>query len=61
MAQISPEDVRFLARTFGLEPFADEIEEIALRWHALVQAMAPLESVDLSSAEAIPKLSDEEV
>lgn len=61
MAQLSPEDVRFLARTFGLEPLTDEIEEIAVRWNALVQAMAPLESVDLGSAEAIPKLSDDEV
>lgn len=61
MGQLSTEDARFLARTFGLELFADEIEEIAVRLNALFQGMALLESVDLSSAEAIPALADEEV
>ena len=59
--QLSPEEVRFLARAFGLEPFADEIEEITLRLNALFRAMAPLERADLSSAEAIPTLGDEEL
>lgn len=61
MAQLSADDVRLLARTFGLEPLADEIEEITLRLNALFRAMEPVERVDLSAAEAIPMLPDEEL
>jgi hypothetical protein len=61
MAQLSVEDVRFLATTFGLEPLEDEIEEITIRLNALFQATAPLEGLDLGSAEPIPTLADGEV
>jgi hypothetical protein len=59
MAELSSEDVRFLSRTFGLEPLPDEIEEITLRLNALFRAMEPVERLDVSGAEAIPVLADE--
>jgi hypothetical protein len=61
MLQLSVEEVRLLAHTFGLTPFDDEIEEIAIRLNALFQATAPLEGLDLGSAETIPTLPEGEL
>jgi hypothetical protein len=60
MTELSPADVRALAKAAGLPLADDDLPEVTHRVNALVEALAPLAALPLDTVEPLPITPDPE-
>lgn len=54
MAELSPEQIRALAAVAGLPMTDDDLAEVTHRVNAFLEALAPLATLPLETAEPLP-------